>query len=384
MRKASTNRWSVQASRVLVLLGCGLLAIPTFALARPAADARAARALDVRFGQLAREARIPGLAVVMMRDTTVLLARGYGFADLERHIPMTPETPSNIASVSKPISAIAALRLVESGRLDLDVPLWRTVDFVDFCESTRGEPGPFFSDFACKDSTLTMRHVLSMAANGRPGTRFLYNPPAYSWMSRAIAEAAGVGFSDLVDSLVLRAAGMPHSARVFRKRPLPAALADQLALPYHTDSTGHLVRSAPPPPQGDGAAGGVIASAMDLARLDRALTTGRLLTPASRAQMWTPYRTASGETLPYGLGWFIADRDGRRLVWHTGLWEGCYSALWLKLPAEGLTLILLANSEALRWPTRLDEAAIERSPFATAFLAAYPAAYPAAFPAERR
>jgi CubicO group peptidase (beta-lactamase class C family) len=240
----------------------------------------AARVLEARFETLSRAARIPGLAAVVLRDTTVLLARGYGFADLERGVPMTVETPSNIASVSKPISAIVALRLVESGRLDLDAPLRPTVDFIEFCESVRGEGGTFFADFACDDSTLSMRHVLSMAANGKPGTRFFYNPPAYSWMSRAIAEAAGVGFSDLVDSLVLRPAGMAHSARVFRKRPLPAALAEVLALPYHVDSTGAVVRSDPPPPQGDGAAGGVIASAMDLARLDRALMSGRLISAA--------------------------------------------------------------------------------------------------------
>lgn len=92
--------------------------------------------------------------------------------------------------------------------------------------------------------------------------------------------------------------------------------------------------------------------------------------------MWTPYRTTRGTTLPYGLGGFIADRSGRRLVWHTRLWEGCYSALYLKVPAEGLTLILLANSDARQWPARLDEAAIERSDFANAFLTACPAPRP--------
>ncbi|MCC7323279.1 MAG: hypothetical protein IT358_05600, partial [Gemmatimonadaceae bacterium] len=65
------------------------------------------------------------------------------------------------------------------------------------------------------------------------------------------------------------------------------------------------------------------------------------------------------------------------LAWHTGLWDGQYSALYLKVlgetPAERLTLILLANSDALKWNTRLDEAAVERSPYATAFLEAFPA-----------
>jgi CubicO group peptidase (beta-lactamase class C family) len=190
-----------------------------------------------------------------------------------------------------------------------------------------------------------------------------------------MAEVTGRTFSDLVDSLVFRPAGMRNSARTNRRLPLPADLAARLATPYHVDSAGRFVRSDPPPPQGDGAAGGVIASALDLARFDVALTTGRLLAPEWRARMWTPARTPSGAALPYGLGWFLGEHRGRRLAWHTGLWEGRYSALYLKVlsdtPGERLTLILLANSEALRWETNLDEAAIARSPFAAAFFATF-------------
>jgi hypothetical protein len=125
----------------------------------------------------------------------------------------------------------------------------------------------------------------------------------------------------------------------------------------------------------------VIASAMELARFDIALTAGRLLTPASRRALWTASRTPSGEALPYGLGWFLGSYRGRPLAWHTGLWEERYSALYLRVLGDSaddrLTLILLANSEGLQWETRLDEAAIERSPFATAFLDAFTAAGPA-------
>jgi CubicO group peptidase (beta-lactamase class C family) len=340
-------------------------------------DAAAAKALFARFDALRDALRIPGLAAIVLRDTTVVLARGFGLANVERAIPVTPETPFNIASVTKPIAAVVALRLVQDGRLDLDRPMRSYRDFPEFCAAARGDGGVFFGDYACGDDRLTMRHVLSMTANGPPGTRFWYNPPSYSWASRPMAEVSGHAFSDLVDSLVLRPAGMRHAARQHRRLPLPPALAATLATPYHVDAAGLLRQSDPPPPQGDGAAGGVIASAMDLARFDIALTSGRLLIPASRAALWTAARMADGRALPYGLGWFLGSVGGRRLAWHTGLWEGQYSALYLKVlgetPAERLTLVLLANSDALRWPTRLDEAAIERSPFATAFLAAFPA-----------
>lgn len=340
-------------------------------------DVESAHALALRFDSLRTALRIPGLAVVMLRDTTVLLARGFGFADVARQIPVTPETPFNVASVAKPISAVVALRLVQDGLLDLDKPMRRYADFDEFCAATRGDGGVFFSDYTCQSDRLTLRHVLSMTANGdQPGSRFWYNPPSYSWASRPMAEVTGRTFSELVDSLVFRPADMRNAARTNRRLTLPLRIADALATPYHIDSTGRLMKSDPPPPQGDGAAGGVIASAMDLARFDIALDGGRLLTPASRAALWSPMRTASGQLLPYGLGWFLGTLDGRPVAWHTGLWEGRYSALYLKVlgdtPTERLTLILLANSEAMRWQTRFDEAAIERSPFATAFLAGFP------------
>ncbi len=85
--------------------------------------------------------------------------------------------------------------------------------------------------------------------------------------------------------------------------------------------------------------------------------------------MWTPTRTPAGATLPYGIGWCVTEYQGERLLWHTGLWEGRYSALYLKVPQRTLTLVLLANSDGLSWLSPLDVAEAQRSPFVRAFLA---------------
>ncbi len=337
-----------------------------------AGDWEAATRFATRVDSLRLASRIPGLAIVVLRDTTVILARGFGYADLARAVPVTPETPFNIASVTKPISAVVALRLVERGLLDLDRPLTTYDGFADFCTEVRGAGGIFFRDYECDRYPLTLRHVLSMTANGVPGTHFLYNPPSYSWASRPMAQVSGTSFSELTASEVFAPAGMTHSARIHRRLPLPPAMASQLATPYHVDSTGRIVPSDPPPPQGDGAAGGVISTAMDLARFDVALTQGRLLSPASLHAMWSAGRSPSGMVLPYGLGWFVQEYVDEPLLWHSGLWESAYSALYLKAPTRHLTLILLANSDGLNWDNGLDEAAVHRSPFVTAFLAAFP------------
>ena len=323
-----------------------------------------------RVDSLRQALRIPGLAIAVLRDTTVLAARGYGYANLRTRTPVTPETPFNIASVTKPISAVVALALVERSLLDLDRPMQRYAGFISFCSDVRQAGGMFFSDFQCESDRLTLRHVLSMTANGTPGTRFWYNPPVYSWGSRPIAEVAGRSFSDLTVELVFRPAGMTRSARIHRRLPLRADLVSELARPYRADSTGGWTEAPEPGPQGDGAAGGVISTATDLARFDIALMQNRLISESSRQLLWRSGQAPDGTRLPYGLGWFLGELKGEPVAWHTGLWEGAYSALYLKLLRRGYTLILLANGDALQWPTRFDEAAIERSPFAQAFVAA--------------
>ena len=351
------------------LAGCANM--PASGEAHANAISRDRSALDqlvLQFDSLRSAARIPGLAIVVLRDTTVLLARGLGFADLDAKVPVTADTPFNIASVTKPISAVVALRLVERGLLDLDRPMTSYDGYAEYCKAVREDGGLFFGTYDCEHSVLTMRNLLSMTMNGQPGTRFFYNPPGYSWASRPMAQVSGMGFSELMAKEIFGPAGMRDSRRIHRRLPLAADMMARLAKPYHADSTGRLVLSDPPPPQGDGAAGGVISTAMDLARFDIALTQGRLLNAASRKAMWTAGRSPSGEVLPYGLGWFVQQFGRESLSWHAGLWDGAYSALYLKCPSRGLTLILLANSEGLRWEHRLDEAAVQRSPFVQSFL----------------
>jgi CubicO group peptidase (beta-lactamase class C family) len=312
---------------------------------------------------------IPGLSVAVVRDGRVVLARGFGLADVERDIPATAETPYNIASVSKTISGVVALRLAERGVLDLDRPMSSFRGWTEFCAGVMEEgPRVFFSDYRCDTEPLTLRHVLSMSANGAVGQHFFYNPISFSWASRPIAEAAGRPFSTLVAEEVFAPAGMTRSARIHRSLPLRPDLAADLAPPYHADSAGKIARSPEPGPQGDGAAGGVVSTVADLARFDIALDEGRLLSEARRAEMWRPGRSSAGEALPYGIGWYAEEVEGRRVVWHSGWWERAYSALYLKLPDERLTLILLANGEGLWWVKPLDKAEVEKSPFAAAFL----------------
>ena len=164
-------------------------------------------------------------------------------------------------------------------------------------------------------------------AIGDPGEQFSYNPILYSWASRPMMEAAGTPFSRLVEQYVFQPAGMARSARTNRDLPLREDLAAAIAIPYHVDSAGMMVRSPEREAQGDGAAGGVISTVLDLARFDIALDGGKLISPASYTEMMRPMRSRAGESLPYSLGWFAQRHAGHELRWHSGWWEDAYSAL---------------------------------------------------------
>jgi CubicO group peptidase (beta-lactamase class C family) len=317
---------------------------------------------------LRREARIPGLSVAVVRDRKVVLAEGLGEADPERKVRATAETAYDIASVSKPLSAVVALRLVESGALHLDRPLAEYSNWKEFCREFSGQPSQFARDLRCEPATHTLRHLLSHTAAGRPGAKFSYNPILYSWASRPMMAVTGAAFSSLVDRYVFGPAKMTRSARRHRDLPLPHALAQSLAPPHRIDGSGAVVRAPALEPQGDGAAGGIVSTAVDLAKFDVALDEGTLIAPASSKEMMTPARSSDGEALPYGLGWYVQEYRGQTLVWHSGWWENAYSALYLKVPQRALTLVLLANSEGLWWANPLDRAEVQTSVFARAFL----------------
>jgi CubicO group peptidase (beta-lactamase class C family) len=324
-----------------------------------------------RLDSLRKAANIPGLSVAVVKDREIVLALGLGYADWQHRVPATAETPYNIASVAKPLSAVVALRLAEKKMLVLDRPIAEYSEWAEFCTEFSQQPSVFARELRCQPAVHTLRHLLSHTATSTPGSQFSYNPVLYSWASRPIGAAGGASFSSLVEQNVFVPAGMMRSARVYRDLPLREDLAERLALPHRVGASGAIEPAPKPPPQGDGAAGGVITTVLDLARFDVALDQGKLISAESRAAMMTPMRSNTGAALPYGVGWFVQEYQGQTLVWHSGWWEDAYSALYLKIPALDLSFILLANSEGIWWDNPLDRAEVHRSRFAQAFLRAF-------------
>jgi CubicO group peptidase (beta-lactamase class C family) len=113
---------------------------------------------------------------------------------------------------------------------------------------------------------------------------------------------------------------------------------------------------------------GLVSSAPDVARFSMALDRGVLLTEESRVRAWTPPLAPDGKPLPYALGWFAQVIRGRKIVWHYG--HGLESSsLIVKIPDDGATFVILANSDGLsRWRGLGDTADVMASPAARMFL----------------
>lgn len=247
-----------------------------------------------RLESLRKAKNIPGLSVAVVDRQRILLAAGLRYADPQSGRPATAQNAYDIASVSKPLSAVVALRLAEDGVVDLDRPISEYSGWRHFCLGFSQQPSIFARNLRCDPAVHTLRQLLSHTAGGVPGAKFSYNPILFSWASRPMSAAAGVPFSQRVATYVFEPAEMRQSARIHRDLPLRRNLAAMLAPRHRSGDSGGMERSPDLPPQGDGAAGGVIATVLDRAKFDLAFDGGRSLSAASRDAMTSPTHLADG------------------------------------------------------------------------------------------
>ncbi len=120
----------------------------------------------------------------------------------------------------------------------------------------------------------------------------------------------------------------------------------KFARPYTYYGDGEIVYAGYPP-RDFRATAGLLSTVRDLAKYDAAVDRHAFLGEAVQDRAWTPFLSTAGQPLAHGLGWYVTDYRGTRLVWHFGHWGTGFSAMYLKIPARRLSLVLLTNSEAL-------------------------------------
>lgn len=318
---------------------------------------------------------IPSFSVAVIKNQEVIFSKGFGFSDDEGDRPTTPDTTYFIASVTKPLAAVAFLRADEMGLLSLDIPLNQSLGWDGFCEwfPTSGiifaggvlDNGDVIGDFDC-GQPITLTDGLNHRVNGTPGESFAYNPLVYARLGRLFPALTETTFRDVLRESVIDAAGMENTAAGWHDPDGGRALTN-LAPPFKIKEDGNIEKVALPDDD-IRAAAGIYSSVLDIAKFDIALDQGKLLTPETMEKMWTPALDDAGTPFAYTYGWFYQEFEGMTLYWHSGWQPDAYSALYLKVPELNLTLIALGNSEGIWWGNSLTRAEVDKSTLAAKFL----------------
>jgi CubicO group peptidase (beta-lactamase class C family) len=311
-----------------------------------------------------RDHHIPGSSVAVAMDGRVVWSEGFGWADLEQHVPVTPRTRFRIGSVSKMFAAVALMRLVEQGRIDLDAPIHQYVP--DFPRkpwpiSARQLAGHMSGirhyrdgDFAPDAAVGRNRHFLTDRdaltifeadpLEFEPGTACRYSTYGYSLLAAALGSAAGKPYQQVVHDLI----AMPLGLRTVGADQPYAIVPDRSRFYVYRPDLGRTINAAFADNSYKWAGGGYLSSSDDLVLFASALTAPGLLSAASLDALFTPQKLADGSTAmsggaPVGIGWRVdLDVKGRRRFHHGGSLTGG-GAVVLTLRDQQVSVAIVTN-----------------------------------------
>ena len=317
------------------------------------ANGEASDRVDKFVNAYLRDHKIPGCAI-MVRHHGKVLMRGYGKANLEYGVDVTPQTLFQSGSVGKQFTAMAVMLLVEEGKLSLDDPVskylkddlkvpdaWSGITVRHLLTHTSGLGDypkwityrEYYDDKGLLDM-ITMERLCYA-----PGERFEYSNLGYVTLGILITRVSGEFYGDFLKKRVFGPLGMEHTRVISDQDIIPNRAAGY----YFNDKNDLKNQEWVSPTFNRTADGTLYFTVEDLAKWDEALESGKLLSQASYLQMWTPFKLNNGKTSPYGFGWFIDNLDsGHRVLWHNGGWQG-FSAYIARYPEDRLTVVALCN-----------------------------------------
>jgi CubicO group peptidase (beta-lactamase class C family) len=298
---------------------------------------------------------VPGMSVAVGVNGEVVWAEGFGFADLENRVSVTPATRFRVGSVSKPITAAAVGLLVQQGKLDLGAPVQRYVP--SFPEkrwpiTTRQLAGHIAGvrHYVNEEFLSSTRYETVLAGLAifqddtllfEPGSRYSYSSYAWNLISAVVEAASGQEFLPYMQQHVFDEIGMRETVADHTDSIIPNRTRF-----YERNRDGTTLNAAYVDNSYKWAGGGFVSTPRDLVRFGMAHLHEGLLDPATLDMMWTSQRTNDGEETGYGIGWSVGTGyTGRRAISHSGGSVGGTAHLVL-FPDEEVVVAMLANSSA--------------------------------------
>jgi CubicO group peptidase (beta-lactamase class C family) len=337
---------------------CALLCEPVHA---QSTDEVLSSKVDLAVRARMAEMHIPGTSLAVVRDGKIIKATGYGLANVELNVPVTPVSIFQTGSLGKHLTATAVMLLVEEGKVRLDdsitkyfpeaQPAWNKVTIRNLLTHTSGIPdvwGQTEEDAYTKgivdarkdyDEEQLTRIYLALKLEFQPGEKWSYCNTGYALLGFLIHRVTGIYYGDFLQQRVFGPLGMNATTIISEADIVPNRVSGYVLAKGKLKNQDWIA-----PFLNTTAEGGLYSNVLDLARWDAALYIGTILPRSRLEEMWTPVKLNSGKEYPYGLGWFLADVKGHRLLYHTGGNQGFFISM-SRYVDDRLTIIVLNNMD---------------------------------------
>ena len=311
---------------------------------------------------------IPGASVAIIRDGKVILARGYGQANVESSTPVTHNSVFKLASLTKPFTAIAIMMLVEEGKVALDGRIaeylpnlpshWDKVTVRQALSHTSGladylqAPGWSWRNSWRLDLTPDEFIALTSASPilFNPGEGIKYSNTGYYLLGMLIEKVSGKAYGEFLRERIFQPLNMSAT-----RRDTAGIVPDRVS--GYVFKNGALQNAEYTSETWAYSEGGIISTASDLAKWEVALQAGEFVKRSTLEQMWTPTKLNDGRAAIigdngfgkpnyYGLGWYISEHRGHKIILHGGHKPG-FDVAFIRFVDARLTVILLCNSSSV-------------------------------------
>ena len=296
----------------------------------------------------------PGAAVAVTRDGEIIYKNGYGMANLEYDIPITPTTIFDIASVSKQFAAFAIVTLSHQGKLSIDddirthlpdVPdFGHTITIRHLLHHTSGLRDwvqSFVIAGDLMDDVISFKHILKMvrhqkALNFEPGAAYLYSNTGYNLLAEIVETVTGDSFREWTDTHIFKPLGMMNShfhddhEMILKNRAYSYQAVENSGFKHAINNTTALGSSS------------LHSTVEDLGKWILNLETGRIGGQAVIEQLHERGVLNNGEQISYAFGLNIGKYRGLQTVGHSGSWRGFRSHL-IHFPDQKFGVVILCN-----------------------------------------
>lgn len=326
-------------------------------------DAKHLGSIDTFVQQEMAGQRIPGLELGIYSRGRVLLAKGYGLANVELNVPVKPETLMQSGSVGKQFVSTAIMMLVEEGKISLDDSItkyfpdapgrWKPIEIKNLLSHTSGlseyessertgPKGPFYLRLDFTEDELAKK-IEALPIEWAAGEKWDYRNTNYVLLGIIIHKVTGMPYEEFLSERIFKPLGMTSTRLISERDIVPNRAAG-----YEIDHDGELKNQEWVSPTFNSTADGALYfNVLDLAKWDEALYGTKLVKQASLDRIWTVYPLKDGKpnSAGYGFAWFIGEQDGHKRIEHGGAWQG-FTCDISRYPDDSLTVVVLTNLDA--------------------------------------